>query len=220
MTEAATTLSQSERLRLSRQAALLSWASLGLLGLEGGIAIAAGIMAGSIALIGFGIDSAIEAIASLVIVWRFTGSRILSAAAEDRATKLVALQFFLLAPYVAFESLQALVLGERPDISHLGIGLSIASLIVMPVLGVAKQRLATRLNSSALRGEGQQNILCTYLAAALLIGLLGNALFGLWWLDPAVGLLIAGVAVREGLEAWRGDGCCAPGDSPAKATEG
>jgi divalent metal cation (Fe/Co/Zn/Cd) transporter len=123
----------------------------------------------------------VEGVASLIIVWRFTGHRVFSGAAESRAQKLVAVQFFLLAPYVAFESARALLGGEHPEVSWLGIGLSVASLITMPMLGIAKERLADQL---------------------------GNALFGAWWLDPVVGLLIAAVAVKEGREAWRGEGCC------------
>lgn len=176
--------------------------------LEGGIAILAGILAGSIALVGFGIDSAIEGFASIIIIWRFTGQRTFSETAETRAQKLVAIQFFLLAPYLGFESAKALVNAEQPDTSWLGIGLAASSVLVMPYLGVAKQRLAERLGSAATKGEGRQNMLCAYLAGALLIGLLGNTLVGAWWLDPAVGLLITGVAVKEGLEAWRGEGCC------------
>jgi divalent metal cation (Fe/Co/Zn/Cd) transporter len=200
-----------EWLRLARRARLLSWLSLVLIGAEGAVAIAAGIAAGSIALIGFGIDSAIEGLASLVIVWRFSGSRLLAAGSERRAQRLVAIQFFLLAPYVAAESVRALVTGDHADPSWVGIGLALASLATMPALGVAKQRLAARLGSSATHGEGRQNMLCAYLAAALLAGLLGNALLGLWWLDPAVGLAIAAVALVEGARAWRGDVCCAHG---------
>jgi divalent metal cation (Fe/Co/Zn/Cd) transporter len=176
---------------------------------EGGVAIAAGIVAGSVALIGFGLDSVIEGFASLVIVWRFTGARIHSDAAERRAQKLVAIQFFVLAPYVAIESVRALAGGERPDESLVGIALAAGSVVIMPLLGRMKERLAAQLGSPATRGEGRQNMLCGYLAGALLIGLLGNALAGAWWLDPVVGFLIAAVAVQEGLEAWRGeDTCC------------
>jgi divalent metal cation (Fe/Co/Zn/Cd) transporter len=183
--------------------------------LEGGVAIAAGILAGSFALIGFGIDSAIEGFASLVIVWRFTGARLLSETAERRAQVLVAIQFFLLAPYVGFEAAQALLTGERPDVSWVGMALAGSSIVVMPWLGRAKQRIGERMGSLATHGEGQQNMLCAYLAAALLVGLAGNALFGLWWLDPGAALVIAAVALREGIESWRGEGCCtpaAPGD--------
>jgi divalent metal cation (Fe/Co/Zn/Cd) transporter len=194
--------------RLAGRARMLSWVSLGYMTLEGGIAILAGVLAGSVALIGFGIDSAVEGFASAIIVWRFAGSRMFSETAERRAQRLVALQFFILAPYVGYESVTALVEGERPDVSWLGIALSASSLVVMPYLGIAKQRIADQIGSAATKGEGRQNLLCAYLAGALLLGLLGNAAFAAWWLDPLVGLLIAGVAIREGLEAWRGEGCC------------
>lgn len=197
-----------EWLRAARQARLLSWLSLAWMGAEGAIAITAGVLAGSIALVSFGLDSAIEGFASLVIVWRFTGSRLLSHASEERAQKLVAIQFFLLAPYVAFEAIHKLATGEQAETSWLGIALVTSSLIGMPLLGIAKRRLADRLGSVATRGEGTQNLLCAYLAAAVLVGLLGNALFGLWWLDPAAALVVAGIALREGRQSWRGEGCC------------
>jgi divalent metal cation (Fe/Co/Zn/Cd) transporter len=198
----------ADYLRLARRAKWLSWASLGYMTLEGLVAVLAGIAAGSIALIGFGIDSAIEGFASVVIVWRFTGSRTLSHRAEERAQKLVAIQFFILAPYVGVEAIRSLINADRPDESIVGIALAASSLVVMPLLGRAKQRIGRRIDSSATASEGKQNLLCAYLAAALLVGLLGNALFGAWWLDPAVALLIAYIAVREGREAWRGDACC------------
>ncbi|MEX1142418.1 MAG: cation transporter [Thermoleophilaceae bacterium] len=193
---------------LARRVRVLSWISLAWMTAEGAVAIFAGVMAGSIALIGFGIDSAIEGLASGIIVWRFAGARMFSEAAETRAQKLVAVQFFLLAPYVSFESIQALLTVERPETSWLGIALAATSVVGMPILGIAKQRLADQLGSAATKGEGRQNMLCAYLAAALLVGLLANALLGAWWLDPTVGLLIAAVAVKEGWEAWRGEGCC------------
>src|SRR5215212_1352382 len=195
-------------LREARKAKWLSWASLGYMALEGAVAIIAGIAAGSIALIGFGLDSAIEGFASVVIVWRFTSWRTLSHEAENRAQKLVAIQFFILAPYVGIESIRALLDGHHAEVSVVGIGLAASSLVVMPWLGRAKQRIGTRIGSSATASEGKQNLLCAYLAAALLLGLLGNALFGAWWLDPLVALFIACVAVVEGREAWRGDACC------------
>lgn len=192
---------------LARRARALSWVSLGWMTLEGAVAITAGLMAGSVALVGFGLDSAIEGFASVVIIWRFTGHRVHSARAEERAQRLVAVQFFVLAPYVAVESVRALVGGEQPEVSPVGIALAACSVVLMPVLAVAKQRIAAELGSPATHGEGRQNMLCAYLAGALLVGLLGNALLGAWWLDPLVGLLIAAVAVQEGLEAWRGEGC-------------
>ena len=177
-------------------------------------------MAGSIALVGFGLDSAIEGFASVIIIWRFTGSRVMSQAAEQRAQKLVAVEFFLLAPYVAVESMRALVGAEHPDVSVLGMALAIWSLITMPLLGVAKQRIAEQIGSAATKGEGRQNVLCAYLAGALLIGLACNAIAGAWWLDPVVGLLIATVAVKEGADAWRGDGCCVGSPLDAFAADG
>jgi divalent metal cation (Fe/Co/Zn/Cd) transporter len=206
--EAAAIHGSTEYLRLARRARLLSWASLAYMAVEGLVGVVAGIVAGSIALIGFGLDSAIEGFASVVIVWRFTGWRTLSHHAEERAQKLVAIQFFILAPYVAVESIRALVNSSHPDVSAVGIALAASSLVVMPYLGRAKQRIGSRIGSSATASEGKQNLLCAYLAAAVLVGLLGNALFGAWWLDPLVGLLIAGLAVQEGREAWQGDACC------------
>jgi divalent metal cation (Fe/Co/Zn/Cd) transporter len=194
---------------LARRARLLSWLSLAWMTVEGAVALIAGIAAGSIALVGFGLDSVIEGLASVIVIWRFTGHRVFSHEAEQRAQKLVAIQFFLLAPYVAVESIRALVDADHADASVLGIGVAIGSLVLMPLLGAAKQRLATSLGSAATAGEGRQNMLCAYLAGALLLGLLGNALAGAWWLDPAVGLLIAGVAVKEGRDTWRGESCCA-----------
>lgn len=207
---AATGPSSSEYLRLTRLAKLLSWASLAYMTIEGAVGLFAGVVAGSIALVGFGIDSAIEGFASLIIIWRFTGSRVHSEEAEARAQKLVAITFFLLAPYIAIEALRDLIGANHPEASWLGIGLAASSLVLMPALGIAKQRIGERLGSAATKGEGAQNLLCAYMAAALLVGLAGNALFGLWWLDPAAALVIAGLAVNEGRESWRGESCCIP----------
>ena len=199
---------REQRERLAARVKLLSWLSLGWMTIEGAVAILAGLAASSVALVGFGLDSAIEGFASVIIIWRFTGERVFSHAAEERAQKLVAIQFFLLAPYVGVESVRALAGGVRPDETLVGILLATGSVVFMPMLGIAKQRLADRLGSAATKGEGRQNMLCAYLAGALLVGLLGNALVGAWWLDPGVGLLIAALAVKEGREAWRGEGCC------------
>jgi hypothetical protein len=208
-------ISRAEWLRLARWARRLSWASLAYMAVEGGVALVAGVIAGSIALVGFGIDSVIEGVASVIIVWRFTGSRLHSHAAELRAQRLVAIQFFLLAPYIAVQAIRDLAGGDHPAASWVGIGLAISSIVLMPVLGVAKQRIGERMGSVATQGEGAQNLLCAYMAAALLVGLAGNAVFGAWWLDPAAALAIAGLAVREGVEAWRGESCCIPGADAA-----
>jgi divalent metal cation (Fe/Co/Zn/Cd) transporter len=204
-------------LRAAKRARALSWISLAWMGMEGAVAITAGVLAGSIALVGFGIDTAIEGVASLVIVWRFSGHRLLSGAAEERAQKLVALQFFLLAPYVAFEAIRHLATAHEADVSVLGMILTATSLIGMPFLGVAKQRLANTLGSSATHGEGAQNLLCAYLAGAVFLGLAGNAALGWWWLDPIAALVIAAVAVREGVQTWRGEGCCTSPSTAAPA---
>lgn len=207
---AAVELVRSARRReLARRARLLSWASFGLVGAEALVGIAAGIMAMSWALIGFGVGSLIEGFASVVIVWRFQEHRIDSESAERIAQRLVSLQFFALAPYVFYEAVGALVNSERPNESWLGIVLAIASLITMPLLGNAKIAISSELGSAATRGEGQQNLLCAYMAAALLVGLLANAVLGVWWLDPAAALVIAGIAVKQGVDSWRGElECC------------
>jgi divalent metal cation (Fe/Co/Zn/Cd) transporter len=196
------------RKKLVRRAKLLAWMGVGWHGIEAAIAVAAGIVAGSIALIGFGADSLIEAVAGIVLLWRFAASRSASEAAERHAQKFIAISFYLLAAYVGIESVRSLFTGERPDPSWLGIGLSIVTLITMPPLAIAKARIGEKLGSSATKSEGQQNMLCAYLSAALLIGLGANALFGLWWADPITALIIAGVAVKEGRESWRGESCC------------
>lgn len=200
-------LAPRERDRLIRYAKLLAWGSLAWMTAEGVIAVVAGIMANSIALIGFGIDSAIEGVASVIIIWRFWGSRALSEAAERRAQKLVAVQFFILAPYIAVEAVRTLVTGEEPDVSRLGMALTAVSLVLMPLFGTAKRRVGMRLGSRATTGEGMQNILCAYLSGAVLVGLAANAAFGWWWADPLAALFIAAVAVREGFESWAGEEC-------------
>jgi divalent metal cation (Fe/Co/Zn/Cd) transporter len=196
-----------EWLRLANWAKQLSWLSLAWLTVEGAVAMIAGVMAGSVALIAFGLDSAIEGVASVVIIWRFSGSRLFSERAEQRALRLVAIQFFILAPFITYEGLEKLIGGGDVETSYLGIALTIATLAICQPLGIAKRRIGAKLGSGATVGEGLQNLLCAYLAIAVLVGLLANALFGIWWLDPIIALGIAGVAVREGQKAWRGEGC-------------
>jgi divalent metal cation (Fe/Co/Zn/Cd) transporter len=198
----------SERDHLVKRAKLLAWLGVGWHGVEAVIAVAAGIVAGSIALIGFGADSLVESVAGIILLWRFATSRAASESAERRAQKLIGLSFYLIAAYVGVEALRSLIAAEAPDASWVGIGLSVVTLLTMPPLAIAKARIGEKLGSSATKSEGQQNMLCAYLSAALLVGLGANALFGLWWADPLTALLIAGVAVREGREAWRGESCC------------
>jgi divalent metal cation (Fe/Co/Zn/Cd) transporter len=175
---------------------------------EGVAGLAAGIAAASIALIGWALSSVVEGLASVIVIWRFTGERTFSETAESRAQKGVAVSFWLLAPYVAAESVHKLIGGQHADTSRLGIVLTALSVAIMPGLGLVKKRLGRRLGSGATAGEGTQNLLCAYLAGAVLVGLAANTLFGWWWLDPVIGLAVAGVAVREGVDAWRGEDCC------------
>ena len=199
-----------ERERLIRRAKALSWVSLAWMTVEGAVAITAALAAGSIALLGFGLDSAIEALASIIVIWRFTGYRRLSETAERRAQQLVAINFLLLAPYIAEDALRALVNGTRPSSSPAGIALAVSSIVLMPMLSRAKQRIGSRLQSGATAGEGTQNMLCAYLAAGVLVGLALNTAFGIWWADPAIALAIAALAIHESRETWRGEVCCAP----------
>jgi divalent metal cation (Fe/Co/Zn/Cd) transporter len=194
-------------LRLARLAKLLSSLTLVWLGIEGVVGVVAGVLAGSIALVAFGLDSAIEGLASVIVIWRFTGSRTISAGAEHRAQKWVAISFFLLAPYVGAEAIETLIDGAAAETSWLGIGLTAGTLMICPWLGLAKQRIAAKLGSRATYGEGTQNLLCAVLASAVLVGLAANTAFGLWWLDPAIALAISAICVREGQKAWRGEEC-------------
>jgi len=198
----------TERARLERQARLLAWGGLAWHVVEFAIAVAAGVAAGSIALIGFGADSLIEALAGFVVLWLFTGGRIGSHAAERQAQRLIAVSFFVLAAYVAIESVRSLVVAAEPGASWVGIGLAAFTAPTMPVLALAKRRIGRRLESSAAVGEAAQTQLCAYLSVALLAGLLANAVLGWWWADPAAALVIAAVAIREGRQSWRGEGCC------------
>jgi len=191
-------------LRLARLARLLSWLTLAWMGIEGGVAIGAAVVAGSVALLGFGLDSGIEAMASVIVIWRFTGTRLASATSERRAQQLVAVSFFLLAPYIAVEAIRALAGGDRADTSIVGLVLTAGTAVFEPALGLAKRRIGARLGSSATAGEGTQNLLCAYLAMAVFAGLAANTLWVAWWLDSVVALGIAGWALVEGRRAWAG----------------
>ncbi len=198
----------AERERLVRRARVLAWVGVGWHGIEVSIAVGAGLAAGSIALIGFGADSLIEAFAGFLVLWRFATARATSAGAERRAQQLIAIGFCALAAYIAVEAVRSLGLGDEPGVSWVGIGLSAFTLATMPPLATAKARVADALGSSASKSESRQTMLCAYLSAALLVGLGLNALAGWWWADPIAALLIAAVAVKEGRGSWRGDACC------------
>jgi divalent metal cation (Fe/Co/Zn/Cd) transporter len=201
-------LPPAEREELERRARLLAWGGISWHFVEFAIAIAAGVVAGSIALIGFGADSLIEALAGFVVLWLFTGTRVGSHSAERRAQQLIAVSFFVLAAYVSAESARTLFDGNHPDVSWVGIGLAAFTAVTMPMLAYAKRDIGKKLHSSATVKEASQTTLCAYLSVALLVGLLANALAGWWWADPAAALVIAGVALKEGRESWRGEGCC------------
>jgi divalent metal cation (Fe/Co/Zn/Cd) transporter len=202
---------RSGRERLVRRARLLAWFGLGWHAVEAAVAIGAGAVAGSIALVGFGADSLIEAAAGIVVLWLMTGDRASSHRAERRAQQLIATSFVLLAAYVGVEALRDLLGGHHPEASWVGVGLAVVTLAVMPPLASAKRRVGERLGSSATASESRQTMLCAYLSAGLLVGLLANAVLGWWWADPLVALGIGGAALREAREAWRGEmcDCCA-----------
>jgi divalent metal cation (Fe/Co/Zn/Cd) transporter len=204
----AAAVSPADRARLGRRAQLIAATSVVYNLAEAAIAITAGVVAGSVALIGFGLDSVVEVSSGLIILWQFRHR--LPESREQQALKLIAASFFALAAYVAFEALRALLSGSEPDASRIGIGLAIASLVVMPVLSWAQRRTGRALHSNAVYADGTQTLLCTWMSAALLGGLVLNATLGWAWADPVAGLLIAAIAFREGWQAWRGEGCCAP----------
>ena len=201
-----TLLPPSRRAALVRRARLLAGASVAYNVVEAVVAIGSGRIADSTALVGFGLDSTVEVMSGLVILWQF--GHPVPEEREHLARRLIAVSFFALAAYVAFESVRALVGREQPDTSVVGIGLAALSLAVMPILSHWQRRTGRELGSGAVVADGTQTLLCTYLSAVLLVGLLANALLGWWWLDPVAALVIAGVAVREGRANWRGDACC------------
>lgn len=201
------------RKRLGRRAQLLAGASVSYNVVEAVVAISAGVVSGSVALVGFGLDSIVEVASGLIILWQFRSP--LPESRERRALRLIAFSFFGLALYVSVESVRSLITGSAPDASTVGIGLAIASLLVMPVLSAAQRRTGKALGSNAVVADGTQTLLCTYLSAVLLVGLVLNATLGWSWADPIAGLVIAGIALREGIQAWQGKGCCAPSKAHA-----
>lgn len=201
-------LTGEDRARLGKRAQLLAGASVAYNVVEAVIAITAGVIAGSIALVGFGLDSIVEVSSGLIILWQFRHK--MPETRERQALRLMAFSFFALAAYVTFESVRALLGNHNPDASPVGIGLAVASLVIMPFLSWAQRRTGKALGSNAVVADSTQTLLCTYLSAVLLVGLVLNATLGWSWADPIAGLIIAAVAVREGGEAWRGEGCCSP----------
>jgi len=184
--------------------------------LEGLVSILAGVMAGSIALIGFGLDSAVESLSGGIMIWRFRLHGRVSAEREEqleqRAARLVGITFFILGLYVLYESAEGLLKREAPDPSLMGIIIAAVSLIIMPWLAVTKRRVGQAIGSRSLMADAKETLACAWLSAALLVGLGLNSLFGLWWADPAAGLIVAGFLFREGYETLFEDDECECGD--------
>ena len=197
-----------ERERLVARARLLAWVGLAWHVLEGGVAVAAGVVAGSVALVGFGADSVIEAGAGVVVIWLMASGRSSSARAERRAQRLIAASFVVLAAYVGVEALRDLLGGHHPAVSWVGVGLSVVTLLVMPPLAAAKRRVGEQLGSSATASESRQTMLCAYLSAILLGGLVLNATVGWWFADPIAGLAMVPIIMREGINGVRGQSAC------------
>ncbi|MGI9156756.1 MAG: cation transporter [Marmoricola sp.] len=211
-----TTLNAGDRARLGRRAKLLAATSVTYNVLEAVVAIGAGLAAGSVALVGFGLDSVVEVSSGLVIIWQF--SHRLPETREQQALRAMAYAFFALAAYVTFESARALLGTDQASPSTVGIVLAAASLVLMPLLSWAQRRTGRALGSNAVVADSTQTLLCTYLSGVLLVGLVANATLGWGWADPIAGLIIAAVAVREGIAAWRGEGCCAP-STPSRGSD-
>lgn len=196
---------------LLRRGLRLEYLTVGWNIVEGVIAVGAGVAAGSIALIGFGVDSFVESISGSVLIWRLAVEARGGAnedrieQVEQRASKLVAVSFLLLGGYVAFESIRSLVAQERPDPSPVGIVLTGVSIVVMLWLARAKLQTGEALGSRALIADSHQTFACWYLSVTTLIGLALNAGLGFWWADPVAGVVIAGFLVREAREAWTGE---------------
>jgi divalent metal cation (Fe/Co/Zn/Cd) transporter len=204
---------QADRLDGLQRGIALEYVSLAYNVLESVVGLAAGTVAGSVALIGFGLDSVVESSSAAILIWRFrteTRRRRSSEDAERRAVRLVAFAFFALATYIGGRAILDLVAQSRPDDSRIGIALAVASLIVMPWLVARKRKLAVEIDSRSLKADSTQTLLCTYMSAFLLVGLVANALLGWWWADPVAGLAIAALAVREGIELWREEDFCCP----------
>jgi len=182
----------------------LEYLTIGWNSLEAIIAVGAGVVAGSIALVGFGIDSVIEVSSGAILLWRLVSGE----HRERLALKLVGVSFLALAAYVAFDAAKSLWLREPPDASHIGIAVAALSLVVMPLLARAKRKVAASLNSRAMKADSRQTDICAYLSAILLAGLGLNALFGWWWADPVAALVMIPIIAKEGVEALRGETCC------------
>lgn len=204
-------LAADERARLVRRSQLYSRVTLLYNCAEGVLSIGAGVVAGSVALVGFGLDSVIEVIASVAALWRLRGDADLERRehAERIAVKVIGASFIALAIYVLVDAVHALATHEVPERSVLGIGITATSVIVMPFLARAKRRIAVKLGSRALSADAMQTDLCAYLSAIALLGVVLNAVLGWWWADPVAALAMVPIIGREGVQGWRGEEPCA-----------
>ena len=198
------TVSAAEQARLRRRGFALEYATMAWMVAEAAVAITAGVLASSIVLIGFGLDSVIEFFAAIIVVWQLRGE-VAGQQRETRAVRLIAVTFFALAAYLAAESIHDLVTRARPGESIAGLAVAAAALIVMPVLAVAKRRTGQAMGNRTLVTESAETFFCAYTSAAALAGVGLNTMLGWWWADPAAALVIAALAVKEGLEAWHDD---------------
>ncbi|MDE3720349.1 cation transporter [Nocardiopsis sp. N85] len=204
-------LAPERRAVLTRRVRLLVAVTIAYNLVEAVVALTAGRIASSAALIGFGLDSLVEVSSAAAVAWQFSASREQVRRSRERvALRITAIAFFALAAYVTVDALRALLGAAEADPSPVGIALAALSVVIMPFLSLAQRRAGGELGSASAVADSKQTLLCTYLSAALLVGLLLNAVLGWSWADPAAALFIAVLAVREGVEAWRGDDCCAP----------
>ena len=210
MNQQAVQIEGLNRAQLVSKGRRLEYFTIGYNSLEGLVAVVAGLMAGSIALVGFGFDSIIEVTSGTALLWRLHSDADESRRERVEATtlRIVGVCFLLLAGYVGYESIKSLVWREEPHKSFPGIALAIASLIVMPLLVRAKRKVARSIKSAALMADSKQTELCTYLSGILLAGLILNALFGWWWADPIAALVMVPIIAKEGIEGLRGETCC------------
>lgn len=206
--------STTGRAELVRTGRMLAWFTIGWNTIEGAVGVVSGVAAGSVALVGFGADSYVEVFAGAVIIWRLAQERhghAISEAAEKRAVRIIAVTFAVLAVGIAVESIRKLISGEHPDPSAFGIALTVVSLVVMPTLARAKQRVGQELGSRAVSADATQTVLCVWLSAIVLVGLLANAALGWWWADPVAAFGVVFLAAKEAREHWQAeqlDDCC------------
>lgn len=205
--------SDPRRAALARRVRLVSWVTLIWLAIDGTIGMTAGIAANSVALIGWGLDCAIQAAAALIVIWRFTGSRADSSTPDQLARRVVGFSFFLLVPYIVVVAVNQIVTGDGARGSWIGVTLAGIDSVLMPFMGRAKQHLGAQLGSAATSGAGRQNVLCAFLSVGVLVGLGANLSLGWWWADPTVALLVAAACLQAGWKTWRGDACEEPAAS-------